>query len=164
MPPLKEDGGRIRAAKHRGTSGFSLVEVVLAIGIVGFGLVTTMGLLPVGLNTFHQAIDTSVHAQIVQQVVNDVQQTDFDTLVNSGTLVSRYFDDQGNEKKSTQPYIYQVRVTATATTNLPAGSASSNLATVTIDIANNPGHLSNPFSSTSPAPYKTYTTFMARNR
>ena len=90
------------------SGGFSLVEVTLAIGIVAFAFVALFALIPVGLTTFRQAMDTSVGAQIVQRVVSDAEQTDFDLLVNGGLggttggdtyylLPLRYFDDQGNE-------------------------------------------------------------------
>ncbi|MDQ3622245.1 MAG: Verru_Chthon cassette protein B [Verrucomicrobiota bacterium] len=99
---------RIRSETTPGSfhlSGFSLVEVVLAVGIVAFGFVAVLGLLPVGMNVFRQAIDTSVSAQIVQRVVSDAQQTEFDALLNNAetttgefyVLPARYFDDQGNE-------------------------------------------------------------------
>src|SRR5436190_20884425 len=67
----------------RSTSGFSLVEVVLAIGVVSFAFVTLFGLLPSGLTMFRKAMDISVGAQIFQKIVDDARQTDFSTLVDS---------------------------------------------------------------------------------
>lgn len=93
--------------------GFSLVEVVLAIGVVAFAFVGIFALLPVGLGVFREAIDTSVSSQIVQRVVSDAQVADFETLTNPSTssggsssgdyfvLPLRYFDDQGTEVVST---------------------------------------------------------------
>jgi type II secretory pathway pseudopilin PulG len=110
-----------------GRAGFSLVEVVLAVGVVAFAFVAIMGLLPAGLQQFRQAIDNSVCTQIAQRVIMDCQQTDFNTLVDyahtqpqqnpnypyyfcaptvawSGAVNSgnpgpavRYFDEEGNE-------------------------------------------------------------------
>jgi len=90
--------------------GFSLVEVVLAIGVVAFAFVAIFSLLPVGMGVFREAMDTSVSAQIVQRVVSDATETEFDSLIdpakNGGTssgdyyaLPVRYFDDQGTEVK-----------------------------------------------------------------
>ena len=110
-------------------SGFSLVEVVLAVGIIAFAFVAILGLLPAGLHQFRQAMDTSISAQIAQRVIEDAQQTDFDTLVDakhhqagsvqpiqansysagdtmkSSPIHTRYFDEQGNEiiPQSTTP-------------------------------------------------------------
>jgi uncharacterized protein (TIGR02598 family) len=88
---------------RRSPAAFSLVETVLALGIVAFAFVGLMGMLPAGLQTFRKAVDTTVGAQIAQRVVGDAQQTDFDVLVPSSitgdfyVLPVRYFDDQGNE-------------------------------------------------------------------
>jgi uncharacterized protein (TIGR02598 family) len=101
-------------------SGFSLVEVVLAVGVISFAFVAILGLLPAGLHQFRQAMDTSVAAQIAQRIIQDAQQTDFDVLtetvapakrdpkstiaftstvypVAGGSRTVRYFDEQGNE-------------------------------------------------------------------
>ena len=100
-----------------GQSGFSLVEVVLAVGIVAFAFVGIMGLLPAGMAQFRGTIDTTVCARIAQRVINDAQQTDFDTLIDEQNLGAqtagskyfafrapkvtqpefRYFDERGGE-------------------------------------------------------------------
>lgn len=92
--------------------GFSLVEVTLAIGIMAFAFVALFGLLPTGLGTFRQAMDTSVGAHIAQRIAGELQETDYFTLLKScrpdltvyedsdgqlGLLPRRFFDDQGNE-------------------------------------------------------------------
>lgn len=117
--------------RHRSNGkGFSLVEVTLAIGIVAFAFVALFSLIPVGLTTFRQAMDTSVGAQIAQRVVSDAQQTDFDALVPTEegqnnleveiggagnqyyVLPIRTFDEQGTEVPRTEPAkaIYMARV------------------------------------------------------
>jgi uncharacterized protein (TIGR02598 family) len=129
-------------------NAFSLVEVTLALGIVAFSLVTLLGLMPMGLATFHKAVETSVSSQIVQQVVTDVEQTDFSQLTTSATGVTqlglRYFDDQGNELPSaTSPgAIYQVNVVVNTSPVFSGGSstAAPSLACLTIDIVTNPGN------------------------
>lgn len=84
---------------------FSLVETAIALGIVAFAVMALIGLLPVGLSSFRQSIDTTVCAQIIQRIVSDAEQADFDILSKNATstdatffvLPTRYFDDQGNE-------------------------------------------------------------------
>ena len=96
---------------------FTLVEVVLAIGIVAVAFVALLGLLPTGLGLFRDAMNATVSSQIAQRVLTDAQQTDFDTLIdhipredptgefNDLTFQAptrnqpalRYFDDQGTE-------------------------------------------------------------------
>jgi uncharacterized protein (TIGR02598 family) len=131
-----------------GVNAFSLVEVTLALGIVAFSLVTLLGLMPLGLATFHKAVETSISSQIVQQVVTDVEQTDFSQLTTSTSGVTqlglRYFDDQGNElpSASSPGAIYQVNVVVNATPVLSGGSSTAppSLACLTIDIVTNPGN------------------------
>ncbi len=65
--------------------GFSLVEVVLSLAIIAFAFTTMTGLLSIGLNQSRSAINASVTSQIVQQVRNELQQTDFNTITSSAT-------------------------------------------------------------------------------
>ena len=101
-------------ARRRARAAFSLVEVVLAIGIVAFAFVALFSLLPIGMGVFREAMDTSVSAQIVQRIVSDAEETDFDVLKddpgnskggdgNYFALPLRYFDDQGTEVKVASP-------------------------------------------------------------
>lgn len=88
----------------------------MAVGIVAFAFVTLIALIPAGLTTFRRSVDTSVCAQIAQRILNEAQETDFDTLIDQTNLelnpdaegytfrapaikspALRYFDDQGME-------------------------------------------------------------------
>jgi len=157
--------------KRWGCGGFSLVEVVMAIGVVSFAFMSVLGLLPVGMKTFRSAINTSVSGQIFQRIVNEAQQTDFDTLVGAAPVV-RYFDDQGNEAASADKAIYQVKTRILASTGLPAGAAAAtnaNLATITVQIANNPGNASLAMSNNLWVPgagvsILTHATMVARSK
>jgi len=147
------------------SAGFSLVELVMAIGIVSFAFVSLFALLPVGLTTFRQTMDTSIGSQIVQRIVNEAQQTDYPTLINT-TSYDRYFDDQGNEVQSIDSSIYTVEVTVTAPTSLPNTSTpdSTSLATVMVKLANDPGHHPAPFDPGSKVPFSVYTAVIAKNQ
>jgi uncharacterized protein (TIGR02598 family) len=137
---FKPSGRRLKRGRRK-SAGFSLVEVTVAIGVFGFAFVAILGLVPMGLNNFRQAMAASAGAQICQRVINDVQQTDFDTLT-SNSLDDRYFDEEGNEVAKTSKYIYQVKTVVSATTAVPNAEAPfGSLATVLVQIANNPAHL-----------------------
>jgi uncharacterized protein (TIGR02598 family) len=134
----------------RKRKGFTLVEVTIAMGVVAFGFITILGLLPAGLKTFRSAMDSSVGAQIAQKVINDAQQKDFDALVANGIASTvRYFDDQGNELgvSDKAKAIYHVNTRVVTATGMPGAASNSNLATITIQIANNPGNLTLPAES-----------------
>jgi uncharacterized protein (TIGR02598 family) len=148
------DPGSIKRAQM----AFSLVEVTLAIGIVAFAFMSVFGLIPAGLSTFHQAMNASVESQIMQRVINEVQQTDFSTLTQSGSTAFcytwtlpnktpsqvRYFDGQGDEVTVPAQAIYQVNTRVMPVTVMPYTGAqtsqvsNTDLATVTIQVACNP--------------------------
>jgi len=154
----------LASRRRRRADGFSLVEVVLAIGIIAFAFVAMFGLLPVGMTTFRQALDNSLGTQIVQRLINEAQQTDYPTLIATPVGPLRYFDDQGNEVTAIKDSIYTAEVSVMAPTALPPNTKTDSLATVTIKLANNPGHLASPFAPTSKVRYATYTAFIAKNQ
>lgn len=187
--------GRVRSEDR---AGFSLVEVSLAIGVVAFAFLAVFGLLPAGMTTFRRAIDTSVGSQIAQRVIDDAEQTDFTTLIspagNGGTstpattpfdMATRYFDGQGEELLATHASqaVYNVNTRVAPTTTLPATGTGAlpnvNVATVTVQVANNPGNQPLTVSAStmlwtgtlasSPAgasfvPITTYSAMVARNQ
>lgn len=128
---------RMKRAAVRG--GFSLVEVVIAIGVIAFAFIPMMGMLPTGLNLSRQAIDTTVEAQIAQQLTAEVQQTDFsrlDELASASIASPSYFDDQGNKVTDPANAIYQATFAISTSTTLPDAVATQKLATVTLCLLN----------------------------
>ena len=149
--------------------------------MVAVAFVPVAGLLPLGLQSYHQANDNSVQAEIFQRVVNELQQTDFASLTSSANAPNppyRYFDYQGNEVTAGEQYIYQVNTRISSTTNLPEGAQPAvnnpNLAIATIQVAANPGHaVMTQQSATGSMPYlwstttpsiTTFFTDIARNK
>jgi len=107
----------------RQRGGFSLVEVVIALGVVAFAFVALFGMLPVGLNAFNNSIDSTIETQIAESVISQLKQAKFSQLytefndVNQGMnatpaggpsfykpysqqyqkpAVGYFYDDQGN--------------------------------------------------------------------
>lgn len=135
---MKTDFSPTRLARIKARGGFTLVEVVLAIGIIAFAFIPLMGLLPLGLDVSRQAIDTTVQSQIVQQLTTEAQQTDFSGLsdfAKSTTTHPYYYDDQGNKSTSTQG-VYEAIITAATQTALPGNITTQKLATVAIYVLN----------------------------
>jgi uncharacterized protein (TIGR02598 family) len=131
-----------------------LVEVALALGIIAFAFVPVLGLLPVGLSTSRQAIDTTLEAQIAQKMTSLAVQSDFSNLHTLGSTDGYYFDYQGNTTTADQA-IYSVGFAVSTSTGLPNSGETEKLATVTIAILNIAGRgtdaapdpVSNPNSS-----------------
>jgi uncharacterized protein (TIGR02598 family) len=117
----------------RSKAGFSLIEVALAAGIVAFALIPMMGLIPMGLNASRQAIDTTIQAQIIQQMTGQAQQTDFSKLSTLTSATVTCFDANGNVTTPASA-IYKASFSAPVNMVLPGGSATTRLDTLTIYI------------------------------
>ena len=55
------------------TAGFSLVEIVLALGVAAFCLIAVLGMLPVSLKTQQASVNQTKANSIISQVVNDLR-------------------------------------------------------------------------------------------
>jgi uncharacterized protein (TIGR02598 family) len=90
----------------RSRSGFSLVEVTLALGVAAFCLLAVFGLLPIGLKTQQSAIEQTAATRIISGAASDLRNTartaaasslfaitiPANTASSSSTL---YFDTEG---------------------------------------------------------------------
>jgi len=72
----------LRPSRRLG-SGFSLVEITLALGIVAFGLLAVFGLLPVAIDSSRESAKDATFAAITERVVSDVRSRGYDWLSNS---------------------------------------------------------------------------------
>ena len=130
----------------------------MALGIMAFSFLVIFGLLGTGLTAFRQSKGVTVSSQIAQQIFADVAVMPFNTLTGStpgssppiyyqlpnssigGT--TRYFDEQGNETtKTSAVYWANIRVLTSTPFVGAITVTNANLATVTIQVAYNPGHL-----------------------
>lgn len=149
--------GPNRILSGRRLAGFSLVEVVLSIGIFAFAFVSVMGLIPVGLNTFQKAKNVSISNDIARGIISELQQNNFTDLVSDSDAAianfTREYYGSGGRKYSEQgewdvaPKIYWVNVRIAAAAPIPMREAAAgfaggevNTAMVTIQVAFNPGN------------------------
>ncbi|MCB1086152.1 MAG: Verru_Chthon cassette protein B [Verrucomicrobiae bacterium] len=107
ITPLSTTLKSIQGSKSL-VSGFSLVEVTLAIGITAVALVSLMGMLPKGLKTLQKAADQAVMGRINQQILGELQVTPWDSVGSGGSPLEsfdgavRIYDDQGIELPKTE--------------------------------------------------------------
>jgi len=83
---------------RRSSAGFTLVETVIAMGIVAFAMLGILGLVPVGLTNFREAMNNTAESQIIQGVSNDILLTDYAKLTSTyamGTTNISYYSDEG---------------------------------------------------------------------
>ena len=75
--------------------GFTLVETVLALGIVATVMVTLMALLPTGMDIMKEAGTNTVGARIANQLVSEIQLSDYDKIQQWNCLL--YTSDAADE-------------------------------------------------------------------
>lgn len=114
-----ESGSRLHAVRprFRSAAGFSLVEVTLAVAIATLAILTLLGLLPQGLEMSRKTGLLTNYSNIVEQVVRDLENTEYALLPAQQTGVGgtganalaeksrRYFDDQGQRVAEDSPAI-----------------------------------------------------------
>jgi uncharacterized protein (TIGR02598 family) len=66
--------------RSRSTRAFSLVEVVIAMGIAAVSLVTALGLLGASLNSQDLSANDTVLVSMTEHVLSDLRNAPFDTL------------------------------------------------------------------------------------
>jgi uncharacterized protein (TIGR02598 family) len=100
--------------KRKQIQAFSLVEVVVAMGIFTFAMATMMALIPAGLKAYQTAGNATAYGQIMQNVMTDVELMGIANITNlstyqvaSGTpppsnkaTTNYYFDNQGSPTTS----------------------------------------------------------------
>lgn len=59
--------------RTRSTSAFSLVELTVALGVIGFCLLTILGLLAVGINSTHSSTTQTSATNILTAVTSDLE-------------------------------------------------------------------------------------------
>jgi uncharacterized protein (TIGR02598 family) len=112
---------------------FTLVEVVLALGVVSFAMISMMGLLTVGLKTFHEAINATTESEITQRLANELALSKYSSLSTS-SLSNYYFTQEGIQTNSANA-IYYATVSAPAKLNVPGGDPSYPTNTLTFIIS-----------------------------
>ena len=127
-PPHSEKAGRKR---HKaGVQAFSLVEVVIAMGIFSFAIIATFSLIGQSFKSYSSAINDTVSRQIMNQLAANVQQARISDLTNSPPS---YFDNEGNPVLGSDAMsVYTANVTFTQTTT---PFSSTNLYAVTIKVS-----------------------------
>jgi uncharacterized protein (TIGR02598 family) len=148
--------------------GFSLIEVALSLGIIGFAVTALIGLLPIGVSNFRQAMGNTNESEIVQGLTNDILLANYSNLYQYNGQ-SYYYDAEGVSLPTSTGAIYTatVSMTGVGTANSPAAftfnngvsnggtSANTSAYNVTITI-----HLT---KVTNPTQFHTYPVLIANN-
>ncbi len=88
---MRSPGSKLKAA-------FSLVEVSLALAIVGIAFMALLGILPMGMQTFKSANDSTVDARILTVMTTMLQSTEYSKVTEVGGITQDvYFFDVDGE-------------------------------------------------------------------
>jgi uncharacterized protein (TIGR02598 family) len=83
----------VRRARAR---AFSLVEVVLALGVTSFVLMALLGTLPAGVKSVKDSMNDSARANILQQVRAEMEEISFGTSSTSADNIDKTLSGQTN--------------------------------------------------------------------
>lgn len=133
----------------RKKSAFSLVEVVLAMGVASFALTAMMGTLSLGLGSSKASTDDTVRAVMVSDIVGGLRRqrfVDAQSYVQAAPAI--YFDVYGNRLKNpagtgdlprndaiAAGAIYQCTQTAVADSDTSSANGDPNLLRVALTFA-----------------------------
>jgi len=160
-----------QARRDRLRKGFSLIEVTLALGISILGITTVLGMLPQSLESIRKAADLSADTHIVEQIMGEVTQAQWQDATGADYLSYTYngkryyFDGGAQELKTRSPglelaYVAQVTVEQ-ARASLPGGDPDTNLRRITVRVRNSP--LKDvDFDQASPRSYYSYSALVSR--
>jgi Tfp pilus assembly protein PilW len=113
-------------AGFRTLRGFSLVEVVLALGVASFCLVVLVALVPVGLQRYQKADSQSSMVNLATMVASDLDATTNGTSAVASPRFSFSIPASGGNASGNTPQTVYVDASgvATGTLGLPPTSAS----------------------------------------
>lgn len=151
----------------RGTSarqlskGFSLVETVLAMAVMGLAVTVLLGLLPHGMEMSRKAGVSAGESRVTTDILAELSQQDWASLAGYDGQTF-YFDDQGIRIREGDDelvsYVAQVRMPVPV--QLPGSPVNSDdIKRVIINVAATPKR---DFSFRDNAVYSTYVTLLPR--
>ena len=124
------------------------------MGVIAFAMITSLGIIPVGLSTLRQAMDNTVESQIVQGLGAKILLTPYSQLATNFSGAVFYYDEQGSfltNAPATRPL--STRYCATATVTSPSFPGSTNtvvtnsLSTIQVELIGGPSAPSTNFYS-----------------
>jgi len=112
------------------TNGFSLVEVTLALGVLGFVLLALISLISVGLRTGKESRDDMASSLLMQRQLGNLGTNTYATLQTQPDV---YYTVDGVETNSASAYfIAQTKIEASS---LPDAGAKTRSRRVRVEIA-----------------------------
>jgi uncharacterized protein (TIGR02598 family) len=141
-------------------AGFTLAEVMIAMGIVASVMVALLGMIPLGVRSVREASNITICGRIAQEVISNIQQANWGAIESSFDKKTFYFDHEGflmagagggngggsGRGRDTTPS-YEARILFTNTENIEFGTTKypkSTLRKVLIDVEYTPDGIKIP--------------------
>lgn len=152
-----------RCLKARASSGFSLVEVTLAVAIAALAIITLLGLLPQGLEMSRKTTLITNYSNIVEQIARDLDNARFSMLPTSQQR--KYFNDQGSELKAdSDEIVFVAEIDPRQPATLPKSEASQPYLRRFIIKVTNSSNRDFEFGETNRMSYSTFNHLVAQTR
>lgn len=131
-------------SRTRGAPAFSLIEVVIALGIIAFAITAINGLLSVALKSSRASTDETVVASFSGDIMSDLRRRQFTNAMSSLLVGSNVFFDGSGKKLNdvgvaispetalSQGAVYQCAINAVPDTKMTASTGAENLSLVTL--------------------------------
>jgi uncharacterized protein (TIGR02598 family) len=124
-------------------SGFSLIETVIALGIMGLAVTALLGLLPHGMEMSKKAASASAQSRIVDFVRGELAHYKLTTLQAMTAPVRFQFDEEGmnvdtTDRVSFVSYVAEVQPPTGRVIRLPGGDAEPYLLNFAVKVAATP--------------------------
>ena len=75
--------------------GFTLAEVMIAMGIVASVMVGLLGMIPLGVRAVREATNLTISGRIAQEVISNIQQANWKDVLTTYNSKVFYFDSEG---------------------------------------------------------------------
>ncbi len=94
-------------------SGFTLAEVMIAMGIVASVMVALLGMMPLGVRAVREATNLTICGRISQEVISNIQQSSWADVMKNYDRKTFTFDNEGFAIKNgnTSKPSFEARVT-----------------------------------------------------
>lgn len=76
-------------------AGFTLAEVMIAMGIVASVMVALLGMIPLGVRSVREATNLTISGRIAQEVISNIQQANWKDVIANYNQKKFTFDNEG---------------------------------------------------------------------
>ena len=99
---------------RQASAGFSLIEIVIAVGIFAFVIIPVIGLVSGGMKNLRQSMDDTVRADIAKAIVGEALRSPYSNVVSA----TNYYNDEGIQQGSQNAQtIFNATTTVTSLTS-----------------------------------------------